>query len=208
MTTKRKLRVGLDFDNTIVCYDQAIAVMADNVLDLPRMVPRTKLAIRDHLRKANLETEWTCFQGELYGPGMRHAEPFDDAITTMKLLVAAGHELIIVSHRSLQPYAGEPYDLHSSAQRWVAKHLQSIGLFVGRNESISFLETRGEKIDKIAELRCDAFLDDLPEVLEDARFPPFTKGILFDPSGNRTETKDYERIMNWGELLEVLASLD
>lgn len=117
--------IGLDFDNTIVCYDAAIAVLAEKVLDLPVEVPRTKLGLRDHLRATGRELEWTAFQGELYGPGMRHAQPFDGAIETMLELVDAGYELVIVSHRSRKPYAGEPHDLHAAARAWVAERLQA-----------------------------------------------------------------------------------
>ena len=44
------MRIGLDFDNTIVCYDQAIKQLADELLELPEDDPRTKLGLRDHLR--------------------------------------------------------------------------------------------------------------------------------------------------------------
>ena len=83
------IKLGLDFDNTIVCYDAAIEVLAEEMFDLPPEVPRTKLGLRNYLRAEGREPEWTVFQGELYGPGMRHAQPFEGAIETMLQLVAA-----------------------------------------------------------------------------------------------------------------------
>jgi hypothetical protein len=204
LTRTATIRLGLDFDNTIVCYDSAIAVLAGELLDLPPEVPRTKLGLRDHLREANREHEWTAFQGELYGPGMRHAQAFDGAIETMLQLVADGHELVIVSHRSRRPYAGEPHDLHSAARRWVAERLQSVGLFVENNDSVNFLETRQEKVARINELGCHAFVDDLPEVLGAPGFPAGTMGILFDPSDSMPTAEGQHRISGWDELRAVL----
>lgn len=207
MSPPAPIKLGLDFDNTIVCYDAAIALLAEELFDLPPEVPRTKLGLRDHLRGAGREREWTAFQGELYGPGMRHAKPFEGAIETMLQLVAAGHELVIVSHRSRRPYAGEPHDLHAAARGWVAERLQITGLFAADSGSVNFLETRQEKVARIAELSCQAFLDDLPEVLGDSGFPASAAGILFDTSGESPLQEGQRRISAWPELSQLLASL-
>ena len=198
------MRIGLDFDNTIVCYDRAIALLAEELLELPVGVPRSKLGLRDHLRAAGREPEWTAFQGELYGPGMRHAKPFEGAIATMHVLMAEGHELVIVSHRSGRPYAGPPHDLHAAARAWVANHLQSAGLFgaAGDEARVHFLETCNQKLEMIGQLGCDVFLDDLPEVLSASEFPEATQAILFDPVGAVT-VKDHNNtsvITAWAQL--------
>lgn len=201
------MRIGLDFDNTIVCYDQAISLLAEELFELPPELPRTKLALRDFLRTAGREPEWTAFQGELYGPGMRHAQPFENAIETMLHLVTAGHELVIVSHRSRLPYAGEPHDLHAAARGWVAERLQCSGLFNEGNGSVNFLESRQEKVARIAELGCQAFLDDLPEVLADANLPASAVGILFDPTGEIEKQTYLLRITEWLQLPKLLAQI-
>ena len=206
MTRTSKIKLGLDFDNTIVCYDAAIPVLAEELFDLPVEVPRTKLGLRDYLRETNRESEWTAFQGELYGPGMQHAVPFEGAIEIMLQLVQAGHELVIVSHRSRRPYAGVPHDLHYAARSWVAERLQTAGLFAETDGSVNFLETRKEKVALIAELGCQAFLDDLPEVLGAPDFPTSVMGILFDPTGNIPAEEGLHRISSWPELRVVLAT--
>ena len=201
--------IGLDFDNTIVCYDQAIALLAEELFELPADVPRTKLGLRNYLRDAARGPEWTAFQGELYGPGMRYAKPFDGAIATMQQLLAEGRDLVIISHRSLRPYAGEPHDLHAAARGWVADRLQSIGLFgeESDNSKVHFLETRDQKVEMITHLGCQAFLDDLPEVLNAPGFPAAAAGILFDPSGGSATPECHHRISAWPELGEMLATL-
>lgn len=207
MTPSAKIKLGLDFDNTIVCYDAAITVLAEELFNLPHDVPRTKLGLRNYLREADREPEWTAFQGELYGPGMRHAQPFEGAIETMQQLAAAGHELVIVSHRSRRPYAGVPHDLHAAARRWVADRLQIAGLFATANGSVNFLETRQEKVARIAQLGCQAFLDDLPEVLGAPGFPASAVGILFDPSGTNFAPEGQRHISAWSELSELMTAL-
>ena len=202
--------IGLDFDNTIVCYDQAIALLAEELLELPADVPRTKLGLRNFLRAAGREPEWTAFQGELYGPGMRYAEPFDGAIATMQQLLDEGRDLVIISHRSRRPYAGEPHDLHAAARGWVAERLQSEGLFgsIGDKSAVYFLETRDQKVEMITHLGCEAFLDDLPEVLSAPGFPAAAAGILFDPAGLFVsyEESGYIWISSWVQLPDKLSS--
>jgi hypothetical protein len=207
MKVPSPIKLGLDFDNTIVCYDAAIALLADELFDLPPEVPRTKLGLRDYLRGAGREPEWTAFQGELYGPGMRHAQPFEGAIETMLQLMVAGHKLVIVSHRTRRPYAGKPHDLHAAARGWVAERLQSKGLFAEDSGSMNFLETRQEKVARITELGCQAFLDDLPEVLHTKDFPKDTVGILFDNNLRYFNAKNKYQISAWKQLPGIIAKL-
>jgi hypothetical protein len=138
---------------------------------------------------------------------MRHAQPFEGAIETMLQLVAAGNELVIVSHRSRLPYAGEPHDLHAAARGWVAERLQSTGLFGEDNDSVNFLETRQEKVARITSLGCHAFLDDLPEVLSDPGFPASAVRILFDPYGGSARPEGHRCITTWSALSDALTAL-
>jgi len=193
----------LDFDNTIVCYDRPIARLADKLSQLPSDLPRTKLAIRDYLREANRELEWTAFQGELYGPGMSYAQPFEHSVETMRVLKTAGHSLCIVSHRSFRPYAGPTYDLHAAARAWIDENLAS-DLIV--NSQAFFYETRDEKIAAIGALECEIFLDDLPIVLENEVFPSTCQPILFDPENFHAKV-NCVRITNWNQLPVMFSGL-
>ncbi len=197
--------IGLDFDNTIVCYDNAIARLADEIFDLPPNLPRTKLALRDFLRQLKREPEWTAFQGALYGPGMAYAEPFEQALETMQALKDMGHSLCIVSHRSRRPYAGPAYDLHASALRWLEQRLGSSNLI--ESGMTYFHESRDQKVASVKALGCKAFLDDLPEVLEDRCFPSACKAILFDPERTYAESK-HQRVECWAELPALLYNLN
>jgi len=180
------MRIGLDFDNTIVCYDQAIALLAEEMFELPEGISRSKLALRDFLRNAGREEEWTNFQGELYGPGMRYAQPYEEAKETMESLTRDGHELVIVSHRTKKPYKGNQYDLHLYARKWIRERLKGIG-GIGKQDKnkVFFMESQAEKIEQIRRLSCDVFVDDLPEVLTAKDFPRDTTPILFQPDKER-----------------------
>ena len=195
--------IGLDFDNTIVCYDRAIAHLAETLPDLPADLPRTKLTLRDFLRRSNREPEWTAFQGSIYGPGMTFADPFAQALEVMQTLKDMGHSLSIVSHRSLRPYAGPAYDLHAAARGWVQERLACTGLV--QNESVFFYETREQKIAAVSTMGCEVFLDDLPEVLADAHFPQSCQAILFDPEKSHMQS-EHTRIAHWSELPSLISS--
>jgi hypothetical protein len=205
--------IGLDFDNTIACYDEAISLLADNLLELPSELPKTKQELCNYLRKNDREVEWTHFQGVLYGPGMVHARPHERAIETMQHLESEGHELMIVSHRSKHPYAGPPYDLHAAAHEWVKNRLQSAGLFLNKRrayskyEFVNFLETRDEKLSMIKELGCHLFVDDLLEILEATSFPKGTAGVLFDPTGKHSHINEKLTIATWEQLPAIISML-
>ena len=193
--------VGLDFDNTIVCYDEAIAVLAEKMFDLPTEVSRTKLGIRDYLRRTGQEEAWTRFQGELYGPGMAYASPFPEVISTLRDLEQAGHQFVVISHRTRFPYLGKCYDLHQFANDWLQAHLPRV------LSSVAFHETKSDKISDIGRVGCDFFLDDLPEILSDSQFPQSTRGILFSPTGERGLWPGAS-IASWVELKSVVSDGD
>lgn len=193
--------VGLDFDNTIVCYDEAIAVLAEKTFALPTEVSRTKLGIRDYLRRTGQEEAWTQFQGELYGPGMAYASPFPEVVSTLRDLEQAGYQFVVISHRTRFPYLGERYDLHQFANDWLQAHLPRV------LSSVAFHETKSDKILDIGRVGCDYFLDDLPEILSDSQFPQSTRGILFSPMGERGVWLGAS-IASWAELKSVVSDGD
>lgn len=197
--------IGLDFDNTIVCYDHAILRLAEELLELPESIPRTKRCVRDYLRNADREDEWTAFQGELYGPGMKYAKPFPFAIKSMKSLAAHGYRLSIISHRSMRPYAGPSYDLHAFANQWIKMWLHPEGLFL--DDQFSFHETFTDKILAISRARCSAFLDDLPEVFEHTAFPKETVALHFSPGGFVRNLGGAKIVKTWNDLFPIINQL-
>ena len=201
------MRIGIDFDNTIVCYKEAIARLAVERLEIPENVDLTKSAVRDYLRKSGREDEWTEFQGTLYGPGMKYGRPFNGLIEALESLKALGFSLSIISHRSRYPYAGVKHDLHRFAKEWIDEYLQGVGLFTGLDscDTVHFLETKNEKMSKVSELSCMVFIDDLPELLLDARFPAKTRKVLFDPDDSaELDTSSILRVHTWSQVVDFV----
>jgi len=65
--------IGIDFDNTSVCYDDVFGrVAVEQGLVTPEAAT-SKTAIRDHLRSLGQEDRWTELQGTIYGPRMMDA---------------------------------------------------------------------------------------------------------------------------------------
>ena len=59
--------LGVDFDNTLVCYDSLFYRVALEKEAIPSKCAPTKRAVRDHLRENGLEDLWTELQGYVYG---------------------------------------------------------------------------------------------------------------------------------------------
>ena len=184
------MRIGLDFDNTIVNYDQLFHKVALQKFLISPEIPINKVAVRDHLRKAGQEDIWTEMQGYVYGARMDESSAYSGAIDALKLLKLHGHKLFIVSHKTQFPYAGEQYDLHQSSSKWIANHLQLSDSPLIDHGDVFFNATKAEKIQKIVQLECDIFLDDLPEILLAEQFPGKTIRCLFDPEGHHSDLEN------------------
>ena len=63
------MHIGLDFDNTIACYDQSFIQVATKRNLVPHDWVGGKRALRDFLRAQGEvgELEWQFLQGQVYG---------------------------------------------------------------------------------------------------------------------------------------------
>ncbi len=197
------LRIGIDFDNTLVCYDEAFYRAADERRLLPTGIAHSKQAIRDYLRSIGREQDWTELQGYVYGPGMQFAEAFPGALAFIGRCVKAGVDLCIISHKTQTPYLGEKYDLHEAADQW----LRDQGIFgaIGLpRERVFFELSKAEKLARIATERCTFFIDDLPELLDEPDFPSGVRRLLFDPTGQAVTSPDFPVMRSWDEIALLL----
>jgi len=193
--------VGLDFDNTIVCYDRLFHRLARERGLIPDTVPATKGAVRDYLRSIDRENDWTEMQGIGYGPRISDAEPFPGALEFLKLCKAHCIHVAIISHKTKHPYLGEKYDLHEAAHTFLTRH----GFYRTSDTGLSPLSvwlelTKQDKLDRIGSLGCAAFVDDLPEFLGEASFPAQPRRVLFDPANACPDRSDYSRVQTWEEI--------
>lgn len=202
------MRIGIDFDNTIVCYDRTFYTAALEKGLVPGGIAQDKTAIRDHLRRNGMEQEWILLQGHVYGDRMDAAAPYPGFDAFLHKALDSGHELCIVSHKTRYPKLGPQHDLHEAARSFLERRAicgsDGKGLSSGQ---VYFEETRAKKIDRIAMESCDAFIDDLPDVLCHPDFPADVCGYLFDPHGRHEGMSECRRLISWAQALEfVLAT--
>src|SRR5262245_29862097 len=106
------MRIGVDFDNTIVNYDSVFHRVAVEQDLVPPTVAPTKLAVRDWFRGAGKEDVWTQLQGYVYGPRMNDAEAYQGAFSFLSWARDSGIPVSIISHKTKHPFMGPRYDLH------------------------------------------------------------------------------------------------
>ena len=175
------MRIGLDFDNTIVNYDKIFYDVAIEWDIVPKDIPTNKLAVRNFLREQGKEERWTEMQGYVYGARMDDAQLYPGVIDFIKEVKKNGHAIAIVSHKTRHPFLGPKYDLHDAARQWIEKNLRSDGVLLLEEGSVFFELTKETKLKRIGDLCCDVFVDDLPEIIASSYFPANTSAILFDP---------------------------
>jgi hypothetical protein len=95
---------------------------------------------------------------------------------------ANGHTLFVVSHKTRHPILGPKHDMHAAARGFlVARELVGTGAHQIDPDNVFFELTKEEKVARASSLRCELFIDDLPEILGMAGFPDGMRKILFDP---------------------------
>lgn len=192
--------IGIDFDNTIVCYDALFHTLAREQGLIDAGLPVSKGAVRDALRAQGREETWIAMQGEVYGGRILEADMFAGVKDFFISCRAQGYALYIVSHKTRHPFRGPQYDLHQAALDWL-RHKA----FIDAAEALLPAEhvhlelSKADKHARIAALGCAYFIDDLPEFLLDAGFPASSERLLFDPAGSYTG-HDLTRYSSWQAL--------
>ena len=191
------MRIGLDFDNTIVDYDALFHRVALEQGVIPPELAVTKLAVREHLRAAQREEVWTAMQGTVYGSRMSEAVFYPGALAFFRWARGAGVALAIISHKTRHPFLGPQYDLHQAARDWVIANLVHEEQALIDPAEVYFELTKPDKLARIGALGCDFFIDDLPEILTAEAFPAATRRILFDPNGHHAPLAGVQTVAGW-----------
>ncbi|MBV8073954.1 MAG: HAD family hydrolase [Candidatus Eremiobacteraeota bacterium] len=178
------LRIGIDFDNTLVDYRPVLASAAHELSLLERHAaahksdaPFTKEEIRELLRsRPGGEADWQRLQAHVYGIAIARAPAFEGLDRFVREARRRGCALYVVSHKSrFAAAAPDGPDLREAAHAW----LQTSGLAF---DAVYFEPTREAKFERLASLQLTHFIDDLEEVLRDPAFPPAIRGIHFRDS--------------------------
>ncbi len=199
------MRIGIDFDNTIACYDGVFHRAAVERGLIAEDLGTDKNTVRNYLREIGKEDDWTELQGYVYGARMDLVAVFDGFLAFVEEARRSGHDLVIVSHKTRTPFMGPAYDLHDAARSFLeAKQIVT----AARVPSVFFELTLDEKVERITSEKCDVFVDDLPELLGHEQFPKDVRGILFDPDnhfpGGLVDGATYEAHPDWRSISKAL----
>ena len=114
--------IGIDFDNTIVNYDELIYQEAVDRNLIREPVQKNKKLIRDIIRELpDGEIEWQKIQAAVYGPGMDRAALIKDVYDFFILCKDSGVDAYIVSHKTQYAnYDTTGTDLRKEALNWLS----------------------------------------------------------------------------------------
>ena len=199
------MRIGVDFDNTIVCYDDLFHRVAREQGLIPAEIHPAKSSVRDYLRKVEREDDWTQLEGYVYGSRMSEAAAYPGVCDFFARCRESRIDLCIISHKTKEPFQGPQYDLHDAAYSWLEQKgfLGSTGNGIGR-QAIYFELTKQEKLQRIRTSGCDHFIDDLPEFLSEPHFPAEVDRILFDPGDLYQADSTFRRVKSWAEISKLV----
>jgi len=198
--------IGVDFDNTLVSYDDLLERLARERGLVSADTASVKKTIRDNIRRlTDGEIEWQRLQGVVYGPRMNEARLIDGVTEFFQACRQHGVRSVVVSHKT--EYAG--YDdtrtnLRQAALAWMEAQrffeLDGLGL---RREDVYFAGTRAEKITTIKQLGCTLFVDDLEETYLEPDFPTDVEKLLFAPRGH-APVPGVRVFRTWREILDYV----
>jgi hypothetical protein len=209
------MRIGLDFDNTLVSYELLFFTAAGEKGWLPEnslASDYSKNRVREQVRQLDDgEVKWQTLQAEVYGPRMSAAVLMPGAANFLKEAAHRRAELFIVSHKSqfARRDRDQKHDLRQVSLAWMS----NMGFFIETGfafgtEQVFFTTTRQEKVARIGQLRLDCFIDDLPEVFSEPGFPPQTERILFDPRAEAVANGPYRPFADWAAIHRELFADD
>ncbi|MBF0561766.1 MAG: hypothetical protein HQL37_07025 [Alphaproteobacteria bacterium] len=195
--------IGIDFDNTISCYDHAFSYAARDMGLVVGCGELTKEEVRTRVRSGpHGETGWQRLQGRVYGHYLEHASVFEGFADFVGSARARGHRLRIISHKTrFGHFDPDRIDLTAAARDWMGRHgfFDAAGLAFDPAE-VSFHPSRDDKVAAIVATGCEAFIDDLPEVLLDPGFPSATRRFLFAAAGR----EDLPAFPTWAALTKAV----
>ena len=195
--------IGVDFDNTIVNYEGVMYAVARQRGLIPHDTRKNKKDIRDKIRQLpDGEIAWQRLQAIMYGPGMGEATLEDDVKTFFKLCKEREAHVYIISHKT--EYAGfdeTRTNLRAEAINWMREKgfFNADGLALSPQD-VFFESTRQEKLERIRNLRCTHFIDDLEEVFLEGSFPANVERILYSPRTQLSSPGGIKVFSTWKEI--------
>lgn len=188
------MRIGIDFDNTIICYDHVFCHLAKLWQMIPHNFQGNKSQVREIIQRLpEGDYQWQRLQGKVYGEFIHEATPFqgfNEFITACHTRMDV--DIFIVSHKTeFGHFDDKRINLRDVSRKWLFDQglIQTASPHIPI-KNIFFESTREEKIARIQSLQCTHFIDDLIEVLDSPLFPNNIQRILFKPNASVGTTSD------------------
>jgi hypothetical protein len=187
------MRIGFDFDNTIVDYDLVFTQIADQLnleyLDSP------KNSIKNYYEvELGQPNSWKKIQFTVYCELISKISPSKKFITLLNWLIDNKHDIFIVSHKTQNIKINNTnLNLREPAKKWIEKNIP-----IFKKERIFFESSAAAKVRKIKSLSLDFYVDDLLSILNHRQFPVVTKKILFNSS--ELKLNNIYIASNWDEV--------
>ncbi len=200
------VNIGIDLDNTLIDYSHVFAHVGIDFGVLPEdMASAPKSAVKSYLQQEpQWEITWMRIQGQVYGRCIERATLMPGAREALLFLRENKALVSIVSHKTIHGhFDADRVNLHEAALSWLRAHdFFSVAGIHMDSGNVHFLETRDEKLRRIAELGCEVFIDDLPEILTDPAFPDGVKRVWFgaDHHPDAALDKGLKRWENWDDI--------
>lgn len=195
--------IGIDFDNTIVSYNELIYSAARQKGLISSGVVKNKKEIRDVIRKLpDGELEWQRLQAFVYGKGMGNAVLMEGVAAFFDFCKRSNTPAFIISHKTqFASMDVERIDLRETALEWMKmnRFFNKEGFGLGP-DNVYFKSTRQGKIDCIRALRCTHFIDDLEETFLEESFPIHVEKILLSSQGTKINVKNMRVCQSWDQI--------
>ena len=196
-------KIGIDFDNTIISYDELFFERLSLTPFANATIQPHKNSIREYLRSCeDGELAWQALQLEVYGRHIDLAPVSKGFSNFLTNCIDQDIEIFVVSHKTR--FAAQDHiqecDLIERAKSWLVAHSLVSDYGPIKSQNVFFEPTRSEKICRIREIGCEIFVDDLMEVFLDPIFPDNVKPILFDPHDKSSNVNGLTRVRSWHEL--------
>ncbi|MFC1824519.1 hypothetical protein ACFL9T_17575 [Thermodesulfobacteriota bacterium] len=195
--------IGVDFDNTIVRYDDIMYKIAVERSLVQPNLPKNKKQIRDIIRRLpNGEMKWQELQATIYGLRMDDAEIINGVEEFFIQCRLKKIRVYIISHKTeYASFNSARINLQNASLNWMMKKNFFSNDGLGLSEKNVFFEPgRSAKIERIKRLGCAYFIDDLEEIFLDKSFPNHVKKILYDPLSQDLHSKDIKAFKTWEEI--------
>lgn len=195
--------IGVDLDNTLVSYDEVMHRVAVQEGLIPMGAVKNKQDIRDRIQQSpDGELQWRKLQAIVYGPKMGEAKLIDGVRQFFDFCKRHRVKVYIVSHKAEYATLDETgISLRAAAISWMRSNrffnVDGLGLSEG---DVYFESTRREKINRIRQLGCTHFIDDLEETFLEESFPVNVEKILYAPHTRYSSLRGVKIANSWEEM--------